>query len=226
MPASTQVGGDRPANSTVYTDTPPLGGSYYYIVTSFDASGNSVVGPGWPVGPTVVNPCAADLSGSRKIIYQVNGAAYTGQTIRDGDLLTFRIIIENSGTVPAYDLYVEDTVTDNLDYQRNSAFLNGSPIAERVSGNDITWPWPEPQNNPNINLGDKPAGGANWILSFDATVDSDSTLAFDFIENKGRIYYDRTETNNNDNQSVPYSTGILPVRTGQILVPNIREVAP
>ena len=224
LAAYTQVGGDRPANSTSYTETtPPLvaGQSYYYIVTSFNTAGDSVVGPGWPVGPTVVNPCEADLSASRKIIYQVNGVAYTGQTIRDGDLLTFRIIIENAGLGTAYDLYVSDTVTDNLEYQSNSALFNGNQVTQRVSGSNIIWPWPA-----RTDLGDKPPGAPNWILSFDAVVNSDSSQAVDFIENKGRIYYDRTENNGNDNQSVPYSTGIVPVRTGQTLVPNIREVAP
>jgi len=222
-----QVGGDQPANSTSYTDTPPATGvPYYYIVTAFNAVGESGVGPGWPVGPALNRSCGPDLSASDKIIYQVNGNLYTNQTIRDGDRLTFRIIIENSGEATAYDLYVIDTMTDNLDYVANSARLDGNPIAERISGNDITWPWPDPSSNPNTNLGDKPAGGANWILSFDADVDTDSSLALDFIENKGRIYYDRTESGNNDNLSVPYSTGLLPVRTGQTLVPNIREIAP
>lgn len=215
----------RPANSTSHTDTPPTPNqTYYYIVTAYVGSVESTVDASFPVGPVNNNPCAANLAGSQKIIYRVNGDPYTGQTINNGDTISFRVIIDNSaGTVPAYDVYIVDTLTDNLQYVAGSATISGTSLnGENISGQTITWPQRPPNSN---NLGDKAADSNNWVLTFDATVNSPSLQPIDFFQNSATIYY-ATTNGGQQNSTLTVKSPLAPIKLGQTKVPTIKEVAP
>ncbi len=213
------------ANVTTYTDTNVTEGqAYSYLVTSYNNVGDSTVSSSNAVGPVVVVVCIANLSASSKILYRIDQGSgfvnYAGQTIRNGDILRFRIIIDNHlGTIPAYDLYVIDTLTSNLEYQAGSGRLDGNTLSERVEGNIITW------NFPNPNLGDKQPNNTNWILELDAKINTSSTQTLDFVQNRAQFLYAQ---NNNGPQSLTYTvrTGLIPVRTGAARIPQIREIAP
>ena len=148
----------------------------------------------------------------------------TGQAIRNGDVVTFRIIIANVGNYPAYDVYVDDTISPNLDYQSGTARLNGGGVAVTRNGQNLIF-------NTSRNLGDKggsaddPPDTTNWLLTFDAKIVSNSPQTVDFFDNSARVYYAKTN-GGVQNLSVPVSTGLVPLRTGKALVPNIKEIAP
>ncbi len=210
-----------PANSTSYSDTTVSGGTAYrYIVTSFNAVGDSTVSSGNAAGPTAATSCAANLNNSSKTVDQVNGVPYTTQTIRDGNTVTFKIVINNNlGSDTAYDIDVIDTLSENLDYVSGSSRLNtGSgpaPVTPSISGKVLTY----------SNLGDLPAG-SSWELTFQTAIDSASSQPIDFFLNTAVIRYDRTEADNSDNQTKNVGYGPVPFRTDSTRIPDIDEVAP
>lgn len=213
------------ANETSKVDNyslPLSGGTFYYIVTRQEPGGyDKNFDPSWPQGPVVVVACSPNLSTSSKVINTVNGSAYvSGQTLRNGDTLNFKIIIRNLGTGTAYDMYVRDTLSSNLQYLANAKLDTGSgqvAITCFQAGQVLTC-------NSAQNLGDKPNAAPDWLLTFDVRVNSSSSLPSDFLENTAVIYY-ALINGGARSESVTAKTGLIPFRTGG-RVPNIREVAP
>ena len=200
------------ANDIDFTDNPATGASYRYVVTAFNTAGDSL--PSNETMSIFNEACSANLTLSNKSIELVNGQAYTGQTLSSGDVLTFRLIINNSGNTTAYDVYVADTLTSTLDYEEASATFNSGTLSESVSGQIVTW---------NLNPNDKDTSGSNWIITYRARLTSASAQAIDFFDNTPVINYeDPAGTSRTYTPSFP----LTPFRTGQGRVPTIREVAP
>jgi uncharacterized repeat protein (TIGR01451 family)/fimbrial isopeptide formation D2 family protein len=58
-----------------------------------------------------------------------------------GEIVTFRIVVENTGECDLYNILIEDTLSDSLDYVVNSATLNGDPYEPVINGKNLTWTW-------------------------------------------------------------------------------------
>ena len=214
------------ADQTSFQDTPPnVDVPYYYIVTAVNGDIESEVGPDWPLGPVTNVSCTPNLSTSTKSILKVNNQGYvSGQILRKGDTLRFVIIIRNDGTTPAHDVEVKDTLSETLEYLGNATLdtdgPGGSPPAAincLVSGGGkvVT-----------CDTGlDKPEGGTDWLLEFDAKLQSTSLNTNDFAENTAQIIYDELEDENNDNNQVNITTGVLLFRI-EPGIPDIKEIAP
>lgn len=104
--------GTQFGSSTYLWSNPPRG-NIWIVVSAFIRYGSIEVHENTPavVGPTAKQACAPSFSGSIKDLYQVNGVPYTTATqIKQGDVLTFRFTITNSGT----DRANVDTITDLL----------------------------------------------------------------------------------------------------------------
>ncbi len=213
--------GTKGANVEYHLDTTALPDqSYWYAVTSYNAGGDSAADG---LGPIFNTACAANLSLSDKVIDSVNGSPYVvGQSIKNGDTVRFRIIINNSGNTAAYDVYVDDTISSNLQYTGNPTIQRGSGSESGISVS---------QNGQNLifdagrNLGDKDADSQNWLVRFNVLVNSASSQAVDFMQNSAKIYYAKTN-GGAQNQSVNVDTGLVPLRTGKAKIPSIKEIAP
>ncbi|MDP3740823.1 MAG: hypothetical protein Q8R08_00670, partial [bacterium] len=217
------------ANVETWTDTSsPTGVSYSYIVTSYNGAGDSIYSgaQGNVSGSISQDPCVAELTVSSKCIDLVNGVPdsdggacpWSGPTLRDGDIVTFRVIISNTGTSPAYSVYVLDTLTNTLAYQPGLARLNGSNLGgnETVNGQVIRWP------AGSGNFGTLP-NGTNWILTYQAKLSTASSQLIDFFDNTAVVnYQDPAGTGRTYTPSFP----LTPFRTGLGRVPRIREIAP
>ena len=192
--------------------------TYYYAVTAYNASGDSsIVSGSTRLGPVFNDGCAPNLSSSTKRTSDmlVNGSAYTGQAIKNGDTINFSIVIRNSGNATAQNISVSDTLSANLSYQGNARLKKGSSPSQSVSGSQSG------QTITFSGLGDKAPDsqdGITWILSFDARVQTRTSQAVEFAQNSASITY--------TGGSAAASTGLFPVRTGRARVPDIKEIAP
>ncbi len=210
-----------------YSDTDPLlvvNQVYYYIVTSHfsgpPAPVESVVDPSFPVF-ALDRPCVPDLTASLKTISRLNGRSYSaGEVIRNGDVVTFRIVIDNTrGEETAVNMVVTDTLTNNLSYEPGTARLRttcqtrgGSRPGESGSGQNLVW-----------TLGNKPEGLPNWCLDFDAAINSTSVQSVDFFQNTGVISYQ--DPDGNVMPPVTVRSPLTPIRLDKTRVPTIRESA-
>jgi uncharacterized repeat protein (TIGR01451 family) len=199
------------------------------VIGSFDSAppGSTESSPSFS-NSVYVNPCNPNLGLSQMWIWEVNSQpctdkACTNQTIVPGDTLTFRIVINNSGNAPAYDLYIQDTLSSALSYVPGQARLNQgggfASVSESISGQTITI-------NPGRNLGDKSTGSPNWLLELKATIAAPSaTQPVDFFQNSADIYYSNTD-NGPQNRTATVSTGSVSFRASSVKVPIIHEIGP
>jgi hypothetical protein len=115
--ASWQKIADRPANTTSYADTAASGNNdNYYTV-------RVIKGSLWtqpPVKSIFVPSCSANIGNSGKIFYNVNGVAFTPQTvIQNSDRITYKVTIVNSNL--ATDSAFISGITDTLSIGNQSA---------------------------------------------------------------------------------------------------------
>ncbi|KKU49501.1 MAG: hypothetical protein UX72_C0053G0002 [Parcubacteria group bacterium GW2011_GWA2_47_10] len=221
-----------------------------YIIYRADGSGPRPVfpGPGWtrigdnsPNDKVYVEPDDRPSGGIRvSRVTDPNGnfADYgVGEIprIKNGDTLTFTMTVGNTGTADGLDVRVDNDTTNNLTYIPNPGFRqtsSGDGINRNGCGGGVCSSEPVGgEIRPNVNyvvtwdsdadLGDKPNNGSNWVLTFRATVNSQSIQPVDFIEDIARItmYYAGEEF------PATVRTGLLPVQIGQ-RIPSIIEVAP
>jgi hypothetical protein len=117
-----------------HTDSPLAGGFYFYWVTAVGVGGESAATAGTG-DPKNVNPCQANLNGSSKTVFQVNGVAYNPATtsLKLGDKVTFKIILDNTqgATEAATNISIVDTFT-NLKIPAGglNANYSGTPIPQ------------------------------------------------------------------------------------------------
>lgn len=209
-----------------YTDASLSPGTYYYVVTAFNTGGDSDISGQNSLGPVTVGACVANLVGSQKTLLQYRVSPtdswqnYSpGVTVlRNGYYLKFQILISNqAGSAPAYRVSVDDNgISSNLRYGGNPSFSGGNIQVDEMSQTRVVFTVPQGQNLP---------AGQNWTLTFDAVINSPSNQAVDFLSNSGRIYYSLTQGGSAD-QSTPFNSGLIPLRTNAVGIPDIKEIAP
>ncbi|MBX4191672.1 MAG: hypothetical protein KW804_02645, partial [Candidatus Doudnabacteria bacterium] len=145
------VGGNRPANSTSYVDVSPPTNNirYYYRVQSFISSpAQSSQSAQLSVFHAV---CAANLTSSSKTISKIGTVTYVpDMPIIDGDLVTWRVVIRNTGTADAVITKLCDYPSSNIknldaDFESGPLSLSGNPDIDAakcpplVTGGDPGW---------------------------------------------------------------------------------------
>ncbi len=81
--------------------TPPAGTPVWFAVFAYNQYGPTIVysPAAWSPASYTAQACYPDLTSSSKQIYQVNGAAYNSSTSGvNGDIVTYRITLQNNGT--------------------------------------------------------------------------------------------------------------------------------
>jgi len=246
-PGWTRIGDNSP-NDKVYVEpddndsgvpAPVRRSFYHYAVTARYGAVES--SPAF-AGPVEFTACQPRPSGGIRVsrVTDPNGnfADYgVGEIprIKNGDTLTFTMTVGNTGTADGLDVRVDNDTTNNLTYIPNPGFRqtsSGDGINRNGCGGGVCSSEPVGgEIRPNVNyvvtwdsdadLGDKPNNGSNWVLTFRATVNSQSIQPVDFIEDIARItmYYAGEEF------PATVRTGLLPVQIGQ-RIPSIIEVAP
>jgi uncharacterized repeat protein (TIGR01451 family) len=180
-----------------YLDSPPAGGPYYYAVSSYGGAFESQKEEAG-VTPTALLPCQPNLGTSDKDIMALNGDPNypTGTTpptpcnnmtdpvkingqqtsMKDGDIVTFRISICNTGNATASGLSMVDTLT-NLSYVSPQVVQYGGACASAsqpsVSGNNLTFSLPDltapPSSVCTVTFDAKitaPTGSSNSVFTF------------------------------------------------------------
>ncbi len=216
------VSGNLPANTTTYLDTPPsTNTAYYYIIKSY-INYPPVVEASSGESSAMNLACTANLSNSSKTISAVNGTAYTSsQTIENGDTVTFRIVIANNGNSAATINYIDDTLSDNLDQPFNLRVDKDGDGIYNEGGESGTISGVKPNVRLNVS-GSKPAGNPNWVILFDARVNSSGQGTYSAISNRATINY----TDPGGTYNIIRSTGSILFLNNRSGVPNFEEVAP
>lgn len=240
------VAADRVGSSTttLYTNLGVAQGLYYYWVTA--------VGPGGESSPTAltgssiyVNSCKANLDTSDKDIIGVNGktwsnadcGAYNGSptTINyyAGDVVTFEINMCNSGSIPATNLRIVDTLSNmvrptdvlswNARYQdaiNPSTWISITPtVSGTVPNQTLTFNFPA-----GYTLGTSTSGSLVRKLTFRAQLALPSpNLEFARFFNRANIYYQYTGSPGELMKTVTTPTIIFFVNKD---VPNRNEIPP
>ncbi len=148
--------------------------------------------PGPTPGPTPLPtptppppPLTANLIGSSKSIFQVNGNPYNPSLgLHDGDIVTFQMNVVNNGPGRARINYICDTPSSNFTNFRNLGGGHGNSInSTGCSG------------SPMLNVsGNLPRDG-HWTLSFDATFNSIASGSIEVCSNVATINYNDPEAN-------------------------------
>ncbi len=219
----TNVGGTLGAGVRTYQDTPPLTNVRYYYKVATHRGVN--IAP-LEVDSNHVNalnlPCVANLTGSFMTITNVNGAAYSSATkIKNGDTLTYRITVVNSGPQNATVLRFCANPSGNLSNLQNFTVsgsgsnnggvttLNSQCAADGNSG--LRFNVTGIKDVPN-----------NWIITYTNTFTAASVdEPQEVISNSVVIYYSDDE----GNKQKTVSSYIISGNT-KAQVPTFREVAP
>jgi uncharacterized repeat protein (TIGR01451 family) len=150
-----------PQNTTSYTDNnPPQNVTVYYKLQAYLTVGSAEL-DSEAVASTIVNSCFPNLNQSSKTIYQVTHnhttTNFDGSTkIQNGDTLTFRIIIKNTGNDSANINGISDNSTSNLSNIRNIQVDKGNGFGPPTSFAAIN--------------GTIAPGATPWIVQFDSTI--------------------------------------------------------
>ncbi|HYE22310.1 MAG TPA: hypothetical protein VD998_01830 [Verrucomicrobiae bacterium] len=210
---------DNAANDTTFTDsTVTPGNNYWYRVTAFNGSGQSIHTQAGPANPL---DCVADLSSSVKTITHVNGAPYTSATtINAGDILEFQITLINQGPSNAEINYICDHMSPNLIIINGSLEVSGGGNNGGMTANSPTC------GGANHHIlranGIKAPGNPNWIVSYQARFNPVTNNTFEVCANNADINYDDNVSGRVEN--VPMAS--LLCKTGKGGNPRFREVIP
>ncbi|MBX4187288.1 MAG: hypothetical protein KW802_03485 [Candidatus Doudnabacteria bacterium] len=176
-----------------YSYSPPVNQTYYYYVKVVrtgppSQSANSAVASGFN------RPCLPDLSNSTKSIYQVNGSAYTSSTtIKTGDTVTFRIILNNTGSANATIVRICDTPSANFNTLR-ALTVTGTGAAGGTAGNLSRNTANCPGTNTyELNVSGTKTNSGSWTITFSSTFTSTGGGGFEVCSNTAAIRYTDSE---------------------------------
>jgi hypothetical protein len=222
--AGALVTGSIGAAARTYTDSPAQDASYYYTVCAYTNIPSPNEACSNQYGP-VYNPIdSANLNNSSMILYEVcdaggsNCTAWTGSgNINNGDLLRFRVIINNAGPGIATISKICTVPSSNIVNLRNLSLIGGG------SSSGITANAADCSNNWRLNVsGAKPVGGSNWIAQFDSTFSSQTEDNYEICTNNGAIYY--SDGTGLKTKSVSYGPSLC--KTGKKKAPKFQEIIP
>ncbi|HEX9503917.1 MAG TPA: hypothetical protein VF974_06410, partial [Patescibacteria group bacterium] len=211
----------KAAGATTHTDNTVTGGSsYYYIVEAVGIGGSTASNS---YGSTIAIICAANLSGSSKTISQVQGAAYSNNTvIKEGDLVTFQIGITNTGSSSATINYICDTPSANFITLRNLN-ASGSGVNVRGRGNlPRNTGRCSGANTYDLDISGVKTTGGSWTVTFDSNFQSSGAGRLEVCSNTAVIYFSDAE--GNKTQTVRFPSRLC--SKSNIGNPNFQEVAP
>jgi hypothetical protein len=162
--------------------------------------------------------CSANLANSSMILSAINGKPYSSSTlIKDTDILTFNVIINNAGPGNATINRICATPSANITNLRNLSVSGGG------TGGGITPNSPACTGNTLLDVtGVKPVGGSNWVVAFDSTFSSQTSDQFEVCRNSANINY----TDSEGNKGVTKTFGPFLCKTNKGGDPNFIEVAP
>ena len=150
---------------------PPNTNPYYYWVAAYNAGGETtrVSLTNSPISSVI---CASNLINSSKTVTQVNGNAYTpGDSLRVGDVLTFRITLSNDlGEGEAYNISISDKLINlkvpagGWQATYNGAAIPGALISEAGTAPNQTLTFDLTNSSYNIPV------GAQRLLVFKAEI--------------------------------------------------------
>jgi len=84
----------------------------------------------------VVDPGSIDVE---KKVKDENENWVEQTQVYSGEIVTFRLIVENTGGSTLTNLFVNDTLPDDFVYETGSATVDGVPMEPTESGNILTW---------------------------------------------------------------------------------------
>lgn len=99
------------------------------VVNQAQVSGT---GPNGAVGPTTSNPTTTPLGANPALVAlkSVDNLSRSSGTAQPGDLLSYRIIVSNTGDVASTGVTFSDPIPANTTYQAGSTTLNGAPAPD------------------------------------------------------------------------------------------------
>lgn len=234
-PSGFVIAATKAANSTTHTDTtPPLqtNHTYYYYVVAYVTEGTQTIESSPSATLSALNQaCTANLAGTQKEVYQVNGVAYNNNTlIKDNDVITYVITIKNNGPADILVNYICDTPSSQLTMDTTSLKVNKT-AAKSEDAAYVSFPTGIISDGPTGNCpntfrlsgfqgtmsGTSP--GTSWFVKISATYHASGNQQ-DVLTNTGVINY--AVAGVTYNKVVRVDT-IINLSAG---VPNFREIAP
>lgn len=240
--------GTRPS----YLWTNPPAGNLWIVVAAFVdyGGGNIVEGASVPTLAPPKKACTPSFNGSYKELYAINGTLYTSNTIiKEGDVLTFRIMLTNAGTDKARVTTIADTLSDHLerpsggwnlraDLDNNGVYNSGGPEnSVNATGQDdptinINRNKCTTENNNSCLPAEDPACVTspfvlcnNWMFLIDAQVTATVPNVRTEISNEALINYDYP-VGSGSGDSYLVATPRYLIQTIRPRVPQFREITP
>lgn len=215
-----QVSGNIAANLRTWTDTPPAQNqSYYYFVKAHTTLGGTRETQSAVAGPVLNQACSSNISLTNTLT-QINGSAYSSTAvIKNGDVLTFQLVLSNSGTSSATINYFCSAPSVNL-----TNLANLTSTAGTVAGITTDAAACPGTGAKRLNVsGTKVVGNPNWVVTFTATFNSATPDGYEVCSNTASVHYSDPAASN---QSVSSAYGPILCKTNKGKTPDVREVAP
>ncbi|MBT8197957.1 MAG: carboxypeptidase regulatory-like domain-containing protein, partial [Acidimicrobiia bacterium] len=166
--------------------------------------------PALDLGTTVlqVPPILVAKEGVLEIDFNGNGRT------DPGDILSYELVVVNTGTSTAIDVTVIDNLDTNTEYVPNTTAQDGIPIAD-----DAPTASPFPLDESGLNLGNLPPG-SRVVLTFQVQIDPDLDPSVDSIQNQVRVTTSTGETSD-DSAIGPVFTPDLRIDKSSNVVGNV-----
>jgi hypothetical protein len=194
-----------------YNSFNPYGGFYPSFYPAFNPY------PSFSPYPSFIPALVANLSGTTKSIYSVNGIAYNPTIpIKSGDIVVFEIMIRNTGPSSATINYICDTSSSNF---INFANLNVGSFA--AVGAECAGATTRINFAGGLVVPGTPA--TNRSITFQTTFSSTGAGSIELCYNRARILYNDGEASN---KAINKSFGPVLCNQLQSNIPKFLEIAP